>query len=558
MAPETVSWQREPFPDRPSPARFLFHCLHWVSLLLDAQSGRPDDQCRQTAVLVVRRWIAECLLAERFEMVWDLHVTALRALVLSRVWAACRSAEPSGSPFMRSLAAALVRHADRLSTETCYQPTHNHGVTQAYALLAVGLALRGHPDADGWVRLGRDRLQAQMAANVSEEGVHREHSPHYHFYVFKQFRDAIQLGEAAGVAFSAGFRHRLRAMLAAGAHMLKPNGALPALGDTPRTSRIAVNEDELRRWGVDFTAEYLYSRTGGASGIPPSDIAVLYLGGGCAFLRSGWGAHGPVRDERYAAIRTATFPTTHLHRDLLSFELYAYGRDLVVDSGGPFGYGSPLREQYFVASSAHNVVLIDGGELPCGAARIVRWTPHPGGEILVAEHEPAPGVTHRRYLLFVRHRYWVLVDRLRSRNKHVYEQIFHLDPGLEPTVAGLAITTASAADGATVRIVPVLEAGLGLILRRGQDRPPQGWVCVGANQRVPGSVAIYRATATDTVLAVVIIPEPAGRPSAPVVRGRGDLLRGALHLDVEHDGTRDGISIDETGGASITSGRAGA
>jgi hypothetical protein len=192
MAIESVSWQREPFPDRPSPARFLFHCLHWVSALLDAQSGRADDHCRQTAVLVVRRWIAECLHAERSELIWDLHVTALRALVLARVWAACRSAEAPGSSFMRYLAAALVRHADRLSTEACYQPTHNHGVTQAYALLAIGLGLRGHPDADGWVRLGRDRLQAQMAANVSEEGVHREHSPHYHFYVFKQFRDAIQ------------------------------------------------------------------------------------------------------------------------------------------------------------------------------------------------------------------------------------------------------------------------------------------------------------------------------------------------------------------------------
>jgi hypothetical protein len=319
-----------------------------------------------------------------------------------------------------------------------------------------------------------------------------------------------------------------------------------------------VTEDELRRWGVDSAAEYLYSSTGGAGGTPPSEIAVLYPGGGCAFLRSGWGAHGPVRDERYAAIRTATFPTTHLHRDLLSFELYAYGSDLVVDSGGPFGYGSPLREQYFVGSPVHNVVLVDGGELPCGAARIVRWTPDPGREILVAEHEPAPGVAHRRYLLFVRHRYWVLVDRLGSGNTHVYEQIFHLEPGLKPTAAGLAITTASAAGGATVRIVPVLEAGLGLTLRRGQDSPPQGWVCVGANQRVPGSVAIYRASATDTVLAVVIIPEPTGRPCAPAVCARGDLLRDPLHLDVVLDGTRDWISIDGRGGASITSRRAGA
>jgi hypothetical protein len=156
-------------------------------------------------------------------------------------------------------------------------------------------------------------------------------------------------------------------------------------------------------------------------------------------------------------------------------------------------------------------------------------------------------------LLFVRHRYWVLVDRLTSRDPHVYEQVFHLDPGLEPTAAGLAITTARATDGATVRIVPVLDAGLGLNLRRGQENPPQGWVCVGSNQRVPGSVATYRTTATDTVLAVVIVPEPAGRPSVPAVRSQGDPHRGALHLDVELDGWRDQISLDETGGSSVTS-----
>jgi hypothetical protein len=551
---DSVSWLRDPFGPEPSTPRFLLHCLHGVAELMDRYeaTGRMEDLDR--ALRVTSRWIQECLYAETDRRVWDDHVAAVRTLVLARLWALCQLRGAAPSAFTGQLLGALARHAQKLAHRRVHRPRHNHGVTQAYALLAAGLVLPDHPDAAPWVSVASRRLEAHMAEDVSPEGVHREHSPHYQVFVGKQFHEALRLAQAYGLAFSRAFVERLHAMLGLRAYLLKPDGTLPAFGDTYRAAPAPIDKDELRDWPVDVASRYLYSRTQGAEGLPPEQASILLPGGGYAILRSGWGVHEAFRDERHLTVRLSTFPTTHIHRDAFSFELYGYGADLIVDSGGPFSYGR-LRKEYFQTTAAHNTVAVDGGDQAVGPATVLRWAPSSGWDFLMAEHGNYRGVTHRRAVLFVRPRYVLVLDLVESATPHRYRQIFHLSPCLEARLCGLCVATHSLSGGPTVQLVPLLPAALGLELRRGSTSPYQGWVCVGERRMVPGGVVEYRRSGSTESFATLIVAEPPGAETSVAVDVEGEPLRTEACLRVGLDGCHDEIRLSPSGEVRIARSR---
>jgi Heparinase II/III-like protein/Heparinase II/III N-terminus len=548
---ETLSWLRAPFKDSTGESRFLFHVLYDVRELLDEYCATGNAKYLAGAKTLASRWISECLYTERWPNVWDDHCTALRGIFLCQLWAAARENEPPASDFMRELLSAIVRHAEKLAHEAFYRPHHNHGVTQAYALLAIGLLFSLHPKAAGWAVLGRLRLEEQMAQNVSPEGIHREHTPLYHFYVFDQFNSADQLARAHGTTFSEGFNRHLQAMLASGAHLLKPDGSPPAVGDSAKDSTIRIEEEDLKLHSAESVGNYLYSRTMGRKGTPPTETSVLLPGAGYACFRSGWGKSENITDERFLICRTATFKTTHIHHDVFSFELYAYGDDLIVDSGGPYSYGHAMRENYFVSTASHNTVVIDGLNQEVGEARILRWQSNPAYDLLDAEHHNYPAVTHRRAILFVRPDYFIILDRLDAASRHCYSQLFHLNPNLHAELRDLTITTVNSLGGPTLKIVPLIVDGLGISFHRGNTSPAQGWVCVGDEVMVPGTVVDFQCSGTTAAFAALIVPEAPRRYSRVWGGMQGVPFQDETRINIGCNVRRDEIWMSPDGQVTI-------
>ena len=537
-----LSWREDPFGGRPSMSRFIYHSFEWVSELIQAFKLTQREEYLHQAKEMTKKWISECLYLERLGRNWDDHVTALRAIALCQLWEALRGYESDGSSFMTDLFAAIVRHAEKLANELFDRPDHNHGVTQAYALMAIGLLYPIYPNAQRWKEIGRSRLEAQMSKNVSTEGIHREHSPYYHFYVFRQFFYAYHFAAAYGVSFSKGFTDRLQAMLSSGAHLLKPNGTLPALGDTSVTSPVLVEKSEKEEWPIEAAKNFLYSSTHGVEGTPPLAPSVVYPEGGYAFLRSGWGTEESFQEERFLAFRLSTIKSSHIHRDVFSFELYAYGDDLIVDSGGPFAYGHPLRE-FFLSTAAHNTVVADRQDQQVGEAQLLHWSTGDEYDLLDGEHRNYPGIDHRRVIIFVRPQYFIILDQLVSGSSHHYSQLFHLNPILQVILNGHAVSTVNPARGPTVKIIPLLRENLGVSLQRGTFTPRQGWVCTGDRQVVPNTVVDYQYGGTKGVFAVLIMPEPPGRSIKLRAQIEGTLFQDDTIIRVNFDDTHDEIHI---------------
>ena len=506
-----ISWSDESVEKISASSRFHFHALKWVIDLLDGYEIAGDQIYLDRSKELVGKWISECLYTETWPHVWDDHGTALRALALCRLWAVLRATEPDPS-FIRQLLDAILRHAEKLSRKTFYRPGHNHGVTQAYALMAIGLFFAAYSPAKRWAKLGRLRLERQMAQNVSSEGLHLEHSPYYHFYVFRQFYYAFCMAKAYDFPFSDAFQQRLLAMVRTGFDLVKPNQKLATLGDTSRGSPLLFDSTDLDSWCLPHSEEAAALLKGKKDSRRAELTSVVYPKSGVAVLRhASLDENGDAADS-YLILRLSTFPTAHIHRDVFSFELFAYGQDLIVDSGGPFAYGHPMRDEYFLTTRAHNTVVVDGMDQAIGESKLITWSTSKECDLLVAEHKNYPGVTHRRAILFIKPAIFIVIDKLCGDGVHSYSQLFHLATELTVNLRDRGVSTENSKGGPTVKVVPLIREGLGLQIHRGIESPYQGWICTPGQRMEPNSVIDYSRRGKEVDFAALIVAEPAGKP----------------------------------------------
>lgn len=130
------------------------------------------------------------------------------------------------------------------------------------------------------------------------------------------------------------------------------------------------------RWYVERAAEDSSTPLAllfgcGHSPTPPPGLPVsaLFPGASWAALRSGWGDH-----DTLLAVRAGTY-WIHAHADSGSFVLFHGGRPLIIDPGH-CEYAEPQYTEYYAASAAHNVVLINGQGAP--PEDFVRGSKFPG------------------------------------------------------------------------------------------------------------------------------------------------------------------------------------
>lgn len=164
----------------------------------------------------------------------------------------------------------------------------------------------------------------------------------------------------------------------------------------------------------------------------------------------------------------------HGHMDKLSFELYAFGENLVRDTG--YGFGQ---------SKDHNLILVDGKSQPRLCGRLNRFESRTDEDEAVMEAEVEPGVLHRRFVYYRRGRFFIIHDSIASEKARDYSWRLHFD--------GIAIQ----ADGGVTYRAP---GGAGLVV------VPEG----------PAPVTVEEAE-------TVVYSDEKGLSSRPISRIRMDM-----------------------------------
>ncbi|HXB74134.1 MAG TPA: alginate lyase family protein [Candidatus Acidoferrales bacterium] len=436
---------------------------------------------------------------------------------------------------------ASLRH------QACYLREHltaarNHRTLELYALFLLACALPEAADAD-LIDFSMQALYQNLVTDIRADGVHCEHSTHYHMIVLRTFLAARENARRLGLAFPAGYDERLERACEYAMHCHRPDGGIPTLSDSD-----AGSYGDLLQLASSLLGrrDFLYAATAGVHGTPPRKRYVDFPDAGYYIQRSGWGENGtPFQDERFLIFDCGTLGDGgHGHYDLLSMEAAAGGKPLIVDPGRyTYSEHPPNLRRWFKGTAAHNTVQVDRldqtpyrcgkPKQPLPEARLLeRWSA-PGLDVLWGMAEsPCYEVRHTRRIFFINDEYWVISDSLAGDLPHRYDLRFHMAPEASGNTCIV---------GNTVRA-----PGLALTYSPGSElQLNEGWVApqYGLMLRAPViSASIDGVCSAEFV--TVLAPVDLSRPAPGLVVRSSHSSSGTAELEITGAG-EDGHITDE-------------
>jgi len=313
----------------------------------------------------------------------------------------------------------------------------NHRTLELYSLLIAALALPGAAlDAD-LLDFAMEAFYQNLLTDVRPDGVHREHSTHYHMMVLRSYLGARENVRRFGLSFPPEYDERLERACEFAMHCHRPDGGIPTLSDSD-----AGNYSDLLQLASSLLSRpaFLYAATAGAQGVPPGKRYVSFPDAGYYIQRSGWGT-GQTPFERESFLIFDCGPLGdggHGHYDMLNVEIAAQGKPLIIDPGRyTYSEHPPNLRHWFKGTEAHNTVCIDGMDQvgyrrgkpkkPLPQARLIeRWSA-PGFDLLCGTAQsPCYEVVHARRIFYIADEYWIISDSLAGERPHRFDLRFHL------------------------------------------------------------------------------------------------------------------------------------
>jgi len=226
---------------------------------------------------------------------------------------------------------------------------------------------------------------------------------------------------------------------------------------------------------------------------------------------------------------------------------------------GTYRYATdPVWRNVFRGTAAHSTVTVDGvGQaMPAGPfawhatprARLRHFASDDALGYADAEHDayrrlPDP-VVHRRRVLFLKPRLFVIVDDLEGKVEHRIDTRFQFAPLPAEQRDGWVRVTGPRGTGLLIRCFA--NVGLTTQIAEGSEAPPQGWVSPDYGQRRPAPVMIVTAEAPLPLRIFTLLVPTAGEPGLPpevALLDREDRRPAGLVLD----GGRETLRFEEEG-----------
>ncbi len=234
---------------------------------------------------------------------------------------------PAG--FRQRFLESIERQANWLSGHLT--PARNHRTLELLALFMVAVAFPEMKGAATWSTLAQEEIVKNLRSDFRPDGVHCEQSTDYHHIVLRNAIYFRRLARMNDIAMPDEFDALIRQALDFALHIHRPDGLIPSLSDGDSASFLGLLVQGYQLYGDET---YLWAASQGRTGRAPADRLKAFPDGGYYIIRSGWGEAVPFADERYLVFDCGPLGEgNHGHFDLLSFELYGYGRPLIVDPG---------------------------------------------------------------------------------------------------------------------------------------------------------------------------------------------------------------------------------
>ena len=476
---DSLTWKEDPYNDRTW--CFYFHSLDMVGYLMNAYEKNPSQAYLEKAKWYIESWMAANPSPDNqaSPSAWDDHSTANRVVNIIYFWTYYKNSSIYDPVFGSSLMAMLELHGDFLANDSNYRAESNQGIFEDRSLLELSLLFPEMKNSQAWYKKAMDRLVIHISNDVTQSGVHKEHSPSYLMVTLNLFKSIQDFMNQFGVR-NEELTNTIKKMEDYVAYLLQPDGTLPLLGDSVLTSLRSLKVNTI-------TSDKLkYVISNGKQGIKPINDA-YYADGGVAIFRKMWNVDTPF----YFLFTAAFHSNIHKHADDLSF-LLTYGKtDFFVDSGRYNYNETDAYRQYFRSTMAHNTITVDGKSYPLtknqvNKSRIDRYKTASTYSYVMGSHSLYEGVTIQRTAIYLKNINSILIhDVISSENDHTYSELFNIGKDVQVTSAdNKTFALKSTIENKEIEFKHLTKAS-SFTQYHGSENPIAGWQSLNVNEKLP-------------------------------------------------------------------------
>lgn len=394
--------------------------FYWAAPLAEAYAATRDETYAAAFVELASDWIRKHRL-EDWERTHHIYThwkgfawldiqTGIRATSICSAFTRLVHAKAFTPEFLRVLLASLYDH----QVKTMRIPmgiVHNKAVFEQRGFVNVAYHFREFRESREWMSLAMVRVNETFLAQTTADGVQREWSFGYHLGVL---RDAVEIRgrmEEMGVAVPAAFSERIRAMYDYIFWVATPDLGAPMFGDASRPFQASPERSTWPLYDVLCGATDLLgdpkhrARAVLDRSELPAKSSHAFPEAGMYVMRSDWGP-----EQIHLGLHCSPLGISgHDQPDNGTFELYAYGRWLMPDSGF-YTYGhDPEGRRWHRMTRVHQTLTLDDRDTGIDGRHLL-WDHQDDLTTVVVENQSYEHLVHRRTVWFVNRRFFVLLD----------------------------------------------------------------------------------------------------------------------------------------------------
>ena len=481
--PEDIDWDANP------------GTAHWghdlnrfsyLTPLMQAYTATGDPRYSRKAAGLVLDWIAKCEAERCFKgspYVWGSY---LNNAIHCQAWCAQLPVLVAADQITPI---ELLRVLKSVHDQLAYLEIVTNGHSGNWPTIGIQAMLQcagTFPilrDTDRFADYCAETLKVQVADQVLPDGVQYELTPHYHRVVINNLLNAARWLRALGRDLDSQTLEVLGKMIHYSQQTTVPDGSKQVAFNDSDPGSVGNYASALASLGL----QRLLS--------PPERLGPeVFPYAGVAFLRQRQDV-----GDLYLAFDAGPYGRSHQHEDKLGFWLFAYGRSFLVDPGRHlYDWSARSYLPYLRSTAAHSAIRVDGqdqhsrGKRSTWVARKpldLAWTQTKGEIRATGLYDLGYGpkndiaVTHRRQIVFVDERYWVVFDVVEGEGEHLLESRFQFAPG-SLQVEGMTVQTQFPDANLLLRTI-ANAAFTDVHVAQGQENPRSGWYSDGYNKIEP-------------------------------------------------------------------------
>lgn len=435
---------------------------------------------------------------------------------------------------------SIIIQADYL--QNYHKNSHNWTTMEMNGLGLAGISFPEIKKSDEWASYALEVMEKEINGQVYPDGVQLEISTKTQWVALSRFELLVENFRRVGRKVSEGYLDQIEKMYNYIAYSMRPDGHQPLNNDSDRED---VRERILKAAETYDRSDWIYIATNGEKGTKPEGLATtVFPWGGMHIMRNNWTKMG-----HWGFFHTGPYGIGHQHRDLLHLSIHAYGRDLIVDGGrftheNYFSFDPSVWRGYFRGSFSHNVILVDGAGQNAGPFYVDKQLKEGVDYVNTQEFDYAKDtfssgfmdvdgdIDHTRAVMYVKDKYWVVVDHVATDRSRMIETLWHYAPDVNAVIEENQILSDDAGMG-NLRIVPAGNVNWDVEIIKGQTEPYyQGWYSETYGKKEPNPTAIYSTRIeSDTVFAWVLVPADGLVPSVKAEIIDQHLGKVKVHVD---------------------------